>query len=74
MSLHEPDLPDELPCEVCGEPVQNEPYTPGLVINYYGLVVPWSHSYGFCEEHKPEGERLDEVKRRIKRGLDPLPD
>lgn len=73
MSQDEPDIPDELPCEACGRPVQTGDGTPGLIINYRSLLTDWGETYAFCDDHKPRGDDLEEVKQRIKDDKDPLP-
>lgn len=72
MSLEDPDLPDEVKCEVCGAPVKNDGDAQGIVINYWGLVAPWSYSYAFCEDHVPKEEEFEEIKNRIKQGLETI--
>lgn len=52
-------------CEACGAPVDLD--TPGT------FTIEYTEEYGFCEEHAPGEDEIEEVKQRIKQGLDPAP-
>lgn len=65
---------DDVPCEVCGRPVETgDSPGGGMIIEFWNFLPEYYEHYGFCNEHKPEGEQLEEVKRRIKQGLNPVP-
>lgn len=62
-------------CEMCGQRVEtrgNE--RSGIVIEFYSLTPLYVAQYGFCADHRPEDDELDEVKERIRKGLDPTGD
>lgn len=67
------DAPSDIICEVCGEGVEiTDCNITGVVIEFYNLTPEYAEYYGFCEEHKPEGEEVEKVKDRIRRGVNPV--
>ena len=40
----------------------------GIVIEFSNFLPPYTEWYTWCEQHRPDEERLDEIGKRIKEG------
>jgi hypothetical protein len=63
---------DAVACGVCGEAVEIDGDSCGIVIEFYNLVPEYSEYYGFCETHRPNDDEFAEVKDRIRCGARPV--
>lgn len=66
--------PFEVRCEVCGKHVDiDDTDGTGILIEFVNFLPMYREKYGFCPSHTPAENKIDDLKNRIKEGLDPVP-